>query len=320
MSKTSGLAKEYVSSPAQVPATAWHKMRRALLAPVLAPLYAVMAMRAGAPGLQFRAQCTTLAARYLIRTLPRTSPRTLYELLFWPMDSTRYFEMDFVWRRCLSGPASRYLDVSSPRLLPLALVLRRPTLRACLLNPDESDLAVTRALAAALRLEDRCTAEPRLIEETQLQASTFDLITSVSVIEHIPDDQRALRHIWRLLQTGGRLLVTVPCAARATDQYTDRNPFGLLRPDEAGYVFWQRYYDEGLLHERIFPITGRPRLMTVYGERQHGSFRANARKRLSNPSYPLWREPYMMSQDYTYFSRVSDLPGEGVVAMEFVKW
>ena len=59
----------------------------------------------------------------------------------------------------------------------------------------------------------------------------------------------------------------------------------------------------------------------VYGEKEAGAFQRNARRKRAEHSttYPFWREPYMMATEYTYFRRLEDLPGEGVIAMEFTK-
>jgi SAM-dependent methyltransferase len=39
---------------------------------------------------------------------------------------------------------------------------------------------------------------------------SFDRIIAAEVVEHIPDDKRALRELARVLRTGGRIAVTVP--------------------------------------------------------------------------------------------------------------
>lgn len=40
--------------------------------------------------------------------------------------------------------------------------------------------------------------------------NAFDLCTSTEVLEHVPDDARAMRELLRVLKPGGRLLFTVP--------------------------------------------------------------------------------------------------------------
>jgi hypothetical protein len=42
-------------------------------------------------------------------------------------------------------------------------------------------------------------------------------------------------------------------------------------------------------------------------------------KRLLGPFYPFWREPYMMATEYKSFTSIDELPGEGVVMLEFIK-
>lgn len=40
--------------------------------------------------------------------------------------------------------------------------------------------------------------------------ASFDVITHTEVLEHVPDDHRALRELHRVLRPGGRMLFTVP--------------------------------------------------------------------------------------------------------------
>ncbi len=48
------------------------------------------------------------------------------------------------------------------------------------------------------------------LEELPYDDSTFDLITCLDVLEHIPDDRAALRELRRVCKPGGWLLVAVP--------------------------------------------------------------------------------------------------------------
>jgi SAM-dependent methyltransferase len=51
-------------------------------------------------------------------------------------------------------------------------------------------------------------------------AASFDLVTCVSVLEHIPDYRRALAEMVRVLTPGGRLLLTTDVAPKS-DRYHD---------------------------------------------------------------------------------------------------
>jgi SAM-dependent methyltransferase len=286
---------------------------------VLSPLFAVAASFKPVPGLWFRARCFGLGLRALFSPNRRLPLTTIFDLLFLPMDSTRYFEFDFAWPTLVACPGGRYLDVSSPRLLPMTLIDRRADLDADLLNPDPKDLAHTSRLVSMLAVADRCRLHNKVISDAHFDAGTFDVITSISVLEHIPEDVDALRRIWSFLKPGGTLVLTVPCMARASEQFIDRNEWGVLEEDVNGQVFWQRYYDQTLLEQRIFNITGLPHRMSVFGETAAGTFLANAASKRADPYYPHWREPYMVACDYRYFGTVDELPGEGVIGMVFVK-
>jgi SAM-dependent methyltransferase len=52
------------------------------------------------------------------------------------------------------------------------------------------------------------------IERTPFPDDTFDLISAMDLLEHIEDDERALREIHRVCKPGGYLFVTVPAYQR----------------------------------------------------------------------------------------------------------
>lgn len=243
------------------------------------------------------------------------------KILAYPMDSVRYFEFDFIWKSITKKPLGVYLDLSSPRLFPALLLEKMPDAVAFLVNPNGNDLQMTHNLISTLRLDDRCTFIQTVVENLDFPDEKFETITSISVIEHIPDngDLQAVTKLWKMLRFGGRLFLTVPCASEATIEYIDFNEYGLLVPDKDNYVFGQRFYNEEVLNERIFVVTGQPIRFAIYGEKQPGVFFKNREQKLSNPFYPYWREPYMMGKDYCFFQSITDLPGWGVIAMEFQK-
>jgi len=260
-----------------------------------------------------------MAIRLLRTRREHISLADIWRLLLFPMDSFRYFELNFVWDALSNHAINYYLDVSSPRLLPLMLARRKRHLRAHLINPDPADLAFTDNLIKAFGLAERCDLHGCLISAAPFKVGSFDVVTSISVVEHIPNDKEAIQKLWDFVRPGGRLLLTVPCAAQACDEYIDRNEYGLLEPGEDGFFFFQRLYDNRLLSENVFRITGQPSSHSIYGEKTPGAYHRNQRSKWSDPDYPVWREPYMMCQEYGYFDSVEQLPGVGVIALEFVK-
>jgi SAM-dependent methyltransferase len=260
-----------------------------------------------------------LALRSLLGNRNDVSYAEVYRMLFTPVESTRYFEFGLAWDFLSDISIDRYLDVSSPRLFPVALVAQRRETTAELINPNQGDLKLTAGLVRACGLSDRCTLRNCLIEEAPLRPSTFDLITSLSVVEHIPGDKNAVQQMWGLLKPAGRLVLSVPCAAVAEEQYINADQFGLQRPDEEGYFFLQYVYDDMLLQERFYSVLGRPTRYGIYGEREPGSLRRGLIQKWSGVKYPRWREPYTMAQLFRRYQTIGELPGEGVIVMVFEK-
>jgi len=287
---------------------------------VLTPFYLLAASLLGAPGIRMHIRCAALAFRLMInRRIPLSEALTL---ACYPFDSVRYFEFDTLWKwlhKCKRG--DRHLDISSPRLFFLLLSVAHPELDVWLVNPDQRDMTTTQASIHALDLDKRCRTFNCLIADANLTPANFYTITSISVIEHIPepDDLIALKHIWELLTPGGRLFLSVPCAAEAFEEYLNLNEYGILETAEDGYVYGQRFYDEELLQSRIFRILGQPERTRIYGEKNPGAFVASRTQKARDVLYPFWRESYMMGRAYRYFERVREMPGLGVICMEFVK-
>jgi SAM-dependent methyltransferase len=61
------------------------------------------------------------------------------------------------------------------------------------------------------------------LEELPWDDATFDLITCLDVIEHVPDDSAALIELRRVCRPGGWLLVTVPAYQALWSQHDEAN-------------------------------------------------------------------------------------------------
>lgn len=304
--------------PTKGPSSRSQMLARYAAGATLGPAFWAASIALGVPGMKFRAACARLAWRLLGRGQPGAA-RDAFRLLIAPLESTRHFEMDFVWEALERLRPRSYLDLSSPRVLPLAVLGRHRDLQVDIVNPDPRDLDETRALAEALGLAGRCRFHGARADQLDFASGSFDAITSVSVVEHIPQDTEALRLVWDWVRPGGVLLLTVPCAARAREERVDRDPFSILPPDPDGSFFLQWVYDEEALAERFFTVTGPPRRTSLWGEREPGALKRRLVRRWGDPQYPIWREPLEMRREFRRFERVSELPGEGVIGLEFVR-
>ena len=312
------MRKQYIEVPLPMKCGKIRRIWRELVSFILLPLYLIAAWALKAPGIAIHVEISWLALCLYIQS--RIPFYRFFALTCLPMDSTRYFEFHEVLKSLEHVPFTRYLDVSSPRLLPLLLIMKNKAAFADMINPDSQDIQETERLFNALSLSGRCSFANSTIETAKLVPETFDLITCISVLEHIPSDREAVKMMWSLLRPGGRLILTLPCMAQPLEQYISTNEYGVLNPGADGYTFWQRYYDEERLHDAVFSITGLPAKAVVYGERSYGLFYRNANmKRLLHSLYPFWRESYMVATEYRYFKTIGELPGEGVIMLEFIK-
>jgi SAM-dependent methyltransferase len=312
------MRKQYIEVPLPMSFSFVYRLWIRVKGMFLSPLYLIVAGFIGAPGFFFHLRCMAMGVFFLVTG--RVPLRTCYKYIFFPMDSTRYFEFHEAWNGIYDLHFKRYLDISSPRLLPLLLLKKVSEATAEFINPDAGDLSETENLANALGLKSRCNFVNGTLNSAGFTQSSFDLITCISVLEHIPDDRAVIETMWSLLRPGGRLVLTFPCMSEPLEQYISYNQYGVLRPGEDGYTFWQRYYDHKRIESTVYEITGLPKRIVIYGEKKSGLFFRNASmKRLLGSLYPFWREPYMMATEYKYFKSCDELPGEGVAMLEFIK-
>ncbi len=295
------------------------RARLALGGLLLSPLYWLASHPQGTPGLSFNLHSAQLGLRALMSGRRRLPLNAVFRMLFGPIDSVRYFEFQTIWNWLRAAYVTRYLDVSSPRLFPVLALAKHRQLSGALMNPDMRDLLVTSHLAQAIGVSSRCVTVSCLVEDAPFPSAEFDAITSISVLEHIPDESSAVRSMWRLLRPGGKLLLTVPCARQRSEEFIDQDVYRLHGANREGMWFWQRFYDADLLQERLFSVLGVPRSIRVYGEKRPGRLYENALRKWTDQAYPFWREPYMMGREFDFYDSIADLPGQGVVALEFIR-
>lgn len=283
---------------------------------LLWPIYWGLSYIISTPGLRFRKYFIVVGIRFIIK---KFDLRNAFHFIVTPLDSLRYFEFEFMWKSVKSLKLRSYLDVSSPRQFPLMVADRSRHVVADFLNPDKRDLEETVLMADTLGIKERCRFHAELIGDALLVPNSYDLVTSMSVVEHIFDDNEAIQKMWDLLKPGGLLLITVPCAAEAYEEYMNRDDYELNSPNSDGFVFFQRFYDEKLLEERIFSVTGKPIRRQIYAEKQAGSYQKNETEKRTNRLYPYWRAPFTLGLHYEYREGASNLPGIGVIGLEFLK-
>lgn len=236
------------------------------------------------------------------------------EWLLYPVSSTRYWEFPFTWAHLPAGRSlGRCLDVSSPRLFSLFVAGRRAPASLRILNPDVRDAEQTRQ--AALLQGSAIAVDTSPVSIIDDERSKYDVIWSISVIEHIPDDgdTRAMATLYRALAPGGRLLLTVPVDRHAYDEYRPTDTYRLGMPATDRGYFFQRWYDEAGVRARLLePIAPDRVTLRWYGEKRAGHFAAYIREWLARGRERTLADPIEFGRNYRTFDSWAAMPGAGV--------
>lgn len=156
-----------------------------------------------------------------------------------PLDPSRYLEFPETLRELAARPGERVLDLASPKLVATWLA----THGVEVVSVDElaPEIETWQQLAGhvpGLRFQ---VADGRALP---FPDESFDHAYSISVLEHIPSDGDAvaLRELARVVKPGGRIVVTLPYADSAWEDWRE-SPMYVDHGDGGGRHFFGRWYD-----------------------------------------------------------------------------
>ena len=88
--------------------------------------------------------------------------------------------------------------------------------------PDATLVGTDYTLGTLLALAPRSGGVPLIrmdLTQSPLPDAAVDAIVLLNVLEHIDDDQAAMRHCWRMLRPGGVVIIEVPAGPGLFDDY-----------------------------------------------------------------------------------------------------
>ena len=88
--------------------------------------------------------------------------------------------------------------------------------------PDATLVGTDYTLGTLLALAPRASGVPLIrmdLTRSPLPDEAVDAIVLLNVLEHIDDDQAAMRHCWRMLKSGGVVVIEVPAGPGLFDDY-----------------------------------------------------------------------------------------------------
>ena len=203
----------------------------------------------------------------------RCGTRKLLARIFHPVDYWRYAEIGLVLDRLgshLPTDASvRLLELSGPKISALLLSDRFARAEVVSLDVMAGDLNEWSLMKS--QLPDRGRRIRLLAADARglpFPGEAFDAAVSICAIEHFPGrgDVEASRELARCIRPGGSVLLTVPVASEYRETWLEGDVYDRKYKGEP--LFWQRYYDEQSIEERIVRPGGWRLVERIYvGER-----------------------------------------------------
>lgn len=242
--------------------------------------------------------------------------------LLHPVSSTRYWEFPFVLS-CLPDKPARCLDVSSPNLFSFFCARNGRVGSIEYINPDERDVYGTQRVVDRYGLPHFHVEKAYVQEYLAKNPMPYDAIWSISVVEHISgdyDDTQAMRDMYGAVAPGGRLIVTVPTDKKAWDEYRTQNEYGLNATQVENRYFFQRFYTEQTIRERLIaPIGREPARLVWYGEKKANHFHTYIKEWQEQGLKRVIQDAREFSSQYQEYPSWDAMPGVGVCGLMFEK-
>lgn len=204
-----------------------------------------------------------------------------------------------------------YLDVSSPWIFPFYVLGAFHPDRAVLLNVNATSRNLFRHLVTGTK---RCETEVPTKELGHLSGLTgsFDTITCLARLSPAEKDRELLNKMWNALNPGGTLIVSLACAGSENSADTE------VPAKKQVLCPAVPKYNSDLLKSNVLDVLGEPRGYAIYGE---DTIAARIRPSAVSvfPKSSSWRESLDVGKHWRRCSSMSQVCGQGILAMKFIK-
>jgi hypothetical protein len=260
------------------------------------------------PGLELQRYRLRLAFS-LIRT-PEALRRE-----FSMLPATLYLDSDFALKSLRAQPRiGSYLDISSPWLFPSYILTALKPERAVLLNTSSTTRNLFKYLAKQMERNGTTVLTKELGHLSGL-AESFDTITCLARLSPEQKERELLKQMWNALNPGGTLVLSVACSG--AESRTDTDAEGAV--DRTSLPSSAVPYDSDLLDSYILGVLGEPRSYAIYGEDASAGHIQLSPVKSVPARISAWRESVAVGKYWRRCSSISQVRGQGILAMRFIK-
>ena len=195
-----------------------------------------------------------------------------------PVDTVRYTEFTYLLKFIKMNGLKQMniLDISSPFMMSYILASQNKVIKTDI-NLDEKK-----------KIDGNERLSFMLEDATQLsfKTNTFDLVYSISVIEHIYKNYiHAINEMIRVVKPGGYIYLTFPVSTEHVEEWIDDNIYS-HQYKENNKTFFQYRFNEEDINEILKQLSNVEIIdMSIYWERKNGQYdktMATIKKKLKN--------------------------------------
>jgi len=204
-----------------------------------------------------------LAVYNIIPRLP--SVRKSIGIFLNPIDSTRVIEFSYLLRFIeLSGIKPKIiLDVSSPYILAYLLSKIGKVVKTDINIEEKKNILESENL---FFMPGNATNLP-------FENNSFDLVYSISVIEHIYGNYfNAVREMVRVTRPKGHIYLTFPVSSVRTEEWLDKNIYGHQHKENGRFFFQYRFNESDLHHICCCAENVEILARSIYWEKKRGRY------------------------------------------------
>ncbi|XOV90875.1 MAG: class I SAM-dependent methyltransferase [Bacteroidota bacterium] len=244
------------------------------------------------------------------------------KLLLNPVSIVRYFEFAFVESLINTEERYRVLDIASPYLMTFKL-LHDHNIDIQYINPDTNDLRDVAAKSKSLPLKGSLKCLNMNALDLVSREDRFDTIFSISVIEHVANNQDGefISAAWKVLKPGGLLILTFPVKAVFEEEFIDKDVYGLNNEKKKDKFFFQRYYDEQSIKERLLNQLSNFEIISqrVFGETSKNFYHEYHKRWNAKGYFETINDPIYIANHFKDYQSISELPGLGILGIAIKK-